>query len=63
MAAIAAVVVAAVVVVLAVTGGGSSTPRRGLLESMFQDDEYTLYQSNPAVVEKTLRTLKALGVD
>ena len=63
LAAIAAVAVAAVVVVLAVTGGGSSTQRRGPLESMFQDDHYLLYQSNPAVVEKTLRTLKALGVD
>jgi hypothetical protein len=63
LAAIAVVVVAVVVVVLAVTGGGSTAERRGLLESMFQDDQYTLYQSNPAVVEKTLRTLKALGVD
>jgi hypothetical protein len=63
LAAAAAVAVAAVVVVLSVSGGGSSTQRRGLLESMFQDDQYTLYQSSPVVVEKTLRTLKALGVD
>ncbi len=63
LAAIAATAVVAVVVVLAVSGGGSSAPHRGLFESMFQDDQYTLYQSNPAIVEKTLRTLKALGVD
>ncbi len=65
IAAIVAIAVLAVVIVLVATGGGgsTSTPRRGALESMFQDDQYVLYQSNPAVVEKTLRTLKALGVD
>ncbi|HWE33571.1 MAG TPA: hypothetical protein VG410_08810 [Solirubrobacteraceae bacterium] len=63
LAAIAAVAVVAVVIVLVATGGGSSTPPRGPLESMFQDDQYVLYQSNPVVVEKTLRTLKALGVE
>jgi hypothetical protein len=48
-------------------GGGASssttTVHRGLLESMFQDDQYTLYQSSAATVKRTLSTLKALGVD
>ena len=30
---------------------------------MFQDDQYTLYQANTAVVQRTLNTFKALGVD
>ena len=58
----AAVLIAA----LALAGCGSSSPptvHRGLLESMFQDDLYTLYQPNAAAVSRTLGTLKALGVD
>jgi hypothetical protein len=44
-------------------GSGSTTVHRGLLESMFQDDQYTLYQPTTAAVEHTLDTFKALGVD
>jgi hypothetical protein len=59
----AVVAVVAIAVVLAVALGGSGSPRRGLLESMFQDDQYTLDQPNAAVVATTLDTLKSLGVD
>jgi hypothetical protein len=62
VAVIAVIAVAAVVVVIAVSGG-SSAPSRGLLESMFQDDQYLIYQPNTAAVERTLLTLKSLGVD
>ncbi len=51
---------------LALAGCGSSAPatvHRGLLGSMFQDDQYTLYQPSAAGVSRTLGTLKALGVD
>jgi hypothetical protein len=49
---------------LAGCGGSSSTTvHRGLLQSMFQDDQYTLYQPTATTVEHTLDTLKALGVD
>ncbi len=54
----------AVVAVIAITSGsGSKKPQRGLLESMFQDDQYLIYQPNDAVVARTLDTLKSLGVD
>jgi hypothetical protein len=63
VAAIALLAIAAVVVVLVATGGGSSASRRGLLESMFQDDQYLLYEQSDAAVARTLDGLKALGVD
>ena len=44
-------------------GSGSTAAHRGLLESMFQDDQYTLYQPTTSAVVRTLDTLKALGVD
>jgi hypothetical protein len=50
---------------LAGCGGGSTSTvgGRGLLDSMFQDDQFTLYQPSAAAVSRTLDTLKALGVD
>jgi hypothetical protein len=57
---LALIAIAAVVVI--VVGGGSQAPSRGRLESMFQDDAFVLYQP-PAVVARTLDTLKSLGVD
>src|ERR1700689_4504871 len=57
---------ALLIAALALAGCGSSsttTVHRGLLGSMFQDDEYTLYQPSAAAVRRTLGTLKALGGD
>jgi hypothetical protein len=60
---LAIVAIVAVVVALVSSGGGPSVPHRGLLESMFQDDQYLLYEPSDAVVAHTLDGLKALGVD
>jgi hypothetical protein len=61
--AVGLLIVAAVIVVIAVEVlGGSTVPPRGPLESMFQDDALLVYGTN-GVVEKTLATLKGLGVD
>lgn len=53
--------VIAVVLVLAL-GGSSSKSAPRTVESIFQDDQFLLYSPTPTV-EKTLRTLRALGVD
>src|SRR5947209_8296107 len=43
-------------------GGGGAPPPRGLVESIFQDDDHLIYSST-ATVARTLDTLRALGVD
>jgi len=58
--ALAVVVIVAIVIVLTATGPGSSAPRR--MESMFQDDQYLLYEPAPTVI-RTLDRLHSLGVD
>jgi len=54
------VAVAAVAVVLVLASSSRPAPR--VVESIFQDDQYLLYEP-PAIVEKTLDALAALGVD
>jgi hypothetical protein len=64
VAAVVAIVVAITVVVVT-SGGGSSTPRAAAgrqMQSIFQDD-LLLIDSPTATVEKTLQTLRGLGVD
>ncbi len=63
------VAIAAVVVIAVESGGGSSGSGSAKsaavstsLESIFQDDQYLLYSGTP-VVERTLDTLRSLGVD
>ncbi len=62
VAALAIVLVAAAVAIGLSLGSGSGSSQRGLLESMFQDDQYLLYAPTPTVT-RTLDTLKRLGVD
>jgi hypothetical protein len=63
VAALAALVAAAAtLVVVLLVGSGSSAHPRGLLESMFQDDQYLLYSPTPKVI-KSLDILRRLGVD
>ncbi len=62
-AALAAVLAAVVVVILVLNGrGGSGAPGRRPFESMLQDDQQLVYGSQ-SVVQRTLTTLRALGVD
>ncbi|MGI8430332.1 MAG: hypothetical protein ACR2OB_13770 [Solirubrobacteraceae bacterium] len=56
---LAGLVVVAVVILLSVPGSGSQPHR---MESMFQDDQYLLYEPPDAVV-RTLDALSSLGVD
>ncbi len=59
------VAIAAVVLIIVESGGssgGESTVGSTSLQSIFQDDQYLLYSSTP-VVERTLDTLRSLGVD
>ncbi len=56
--------IAAVVVIIVESGAssGGKTAQAHPLESMFQDDQYLLYEPTP-VVKQTLATLRSLGVD
>src|ERR1700736_5883914 len=62
VAALVVVLVAAAAAIVLSLGSGSGSYSRGLLESMFQDDQYLLYAPTPTVVS-TLDALKRLGVD
>jgi len=55
-------IVAGAVLLLRGGGGGGAPPPRGLVESIFQDDDHLIY-SPTATVARTLDTLRALGVD
>ncbi len=54
-------VAAAVIVVFVLTSSPSPSPR-GVVESIFQDDDHLLYSPTPTVTQ-TLDTLRGLGVD
>jgi hypothetical protein len=60
--ALALVAVLALVVALLSRSNGSPAARRGLLESIFQDDDHLIYAPT-VTVERTLDQLRALGVD
>src|ERR1700694_5877154 len=62
VAALVVVLVAVAAAIVLSLGSGSGSYSRGVLESMFQDDQYLLYAPTPTVVS-TLDALKRLGVD
>ncbi|HEY8763563.1 MAG TPA: hypothetical protein VIM18_05220 [Solirubrobacteraceae bacterium] len=55
----------AAVIVAILLSSSASQPSRGVVESIFQDDDYLLYSPTPAVIRtlNTLNTLRGLGVD
>jgi hypothetical protein len=52
----------AAVIVVILLSSSPSKPSRGVVESIFQDDDYLLYSPTPTVI-RTLNTLRGLGVD
>jgi hypothetical protein len=50
------------VIAVILLSASPSRPSRGVVESIFQDDDHLLYSPTPAVT-RTLDTLRALGVD